>query len=245
MIISLASFFILGAIVWILFGSQLFLLRNIYIQGEKNIKREDIENEALGVLEHNFFITKKNLLFFKSNQLEGELRAHFPRIKTVAIIKKLPDTLEITVEERNAIGVWCNAAALCFYIDSDGVIFEEAPLIEGGLILLIEDQTAGDLQLGNAPLTRDDMALFTELKQTFAKHPDLPAIKRFVKRSQYGIDAISGEENLAIMLDTSHTVSPERIAIIVKEVIDSAGKKGEDSILEYIDLRIPGKVYYK
>lgn len=128
----------------------------------------------------------------------------------------------------------------CYYIDSGGVIFKEAPKPRGSLITSIKDyKNYPSIALGARPVSEEEMEFIVETKN--AVKGALPGI---------GITEIlyeSGEITFLIdsgwKLYINSDYSPEKNAAVVRELLEDLGDI--DVVSEYIDLRVKNKVYYK
>ena len=136
------------ALFWVATYSKYF---QISISGNKKISSQEIENLTKNYLAQKAFIPKKNIIFLKKANLSQDLEKNFLIIKNTIIKKKLPNELQIKIEERPEYAVWCqniqiayqdsksqqgeqsystssNALIVsdqCFFSDEFGMIFQE------------------------------------------------------------------------------------------------------------------------
>lgn len=117
-------FLFISFIVYCIFFSELFMIKNINIDGNQTISKKNIEEI---VRKENL---EKNLLFFSQNNffinnkknIEEKLFLEFSEIKSISIKKKFPNTVKIEIIEKNPLILWCRAEN-CYYLDNEGVAF--------------------------------------------------------------------------------------------------------------------------
>jgi hypothetical protein len=162
--------------------------------------------------------------------------------------------LDISVEERNAIGVWCDKprtyadidadlrrqTSVCFYFDKYGVIFEQAPKSTGSLILAVEDERNFDPSLGATVLTSAEITFFEEAKGLISRNFPFNA-QLFIITQKSEFEFITSE-NWRVLLNKNET--PEYQLSNLKYLLDEEIKNRRPE-LDYVDLRLGNRIYYK
>ena len=171
-------------------------------------------------------------------QLILSLRESFPKILSIEIKKISPDGLKITISEREVSGIWCGAN--CFYFDEEGVGFEESPRSVGSLILSIVDERKETRELGDTVLVMEQAEFFRDLKELIDNNFSF-AIKNFTIRGNGGIELLTSG-GWRILLDRN--ASAEFQLSNLKYIFDEEIKTRQNE-LEYVDLRLGNRVYYK
>ncbi len=257
------SFLILGGIVYFLFFSQYFQIKEVKISGTKTISEEFLRKGINAELSKKiyFFASQDNLFLFSSGKIKKTFLKEFPKIRKVSIKRGTPSFLEIRIEEREMVAIWCNSASEsqidstnsppvdsaslpqnCFFIDGDGVIFENAPIIQGNLIFKINDKrNLENIGLGNRMLEAGFVKRLFEVKKNLEENLNIsfpefaiPDINVFEAKSSLGWKIIS---NFSSDLDSAQMQA-------LKKILDEM-KPEEKESLEYFDLRIGGRIYYK
>ena len=216
------------------------------------IENINIENDMTYVscLEIEKLIPKKSIFLIPINQIKNEILDKYSEIKIVEIKKEFPNTINIKIEERKNIGVWCQIELdeiatstekmiekkinECFYFDSDGIIFREASLIKGGLVLNV---------YGTEKLIkiRDEIMSPELVEFILFIREKLPEIIDFEIVSFENLVATTNR-GYQIYFNPTYSARSQLEALrisIQKEI------KQELDSLEYIDLKIEGRVYYK
>jgi hypothetical protein len=257
LIIGLVFLCAAGA-VYLLFFAGFLDVRTVDISGTEVIPSADLRAVAekwlgggiLGVSR------SKNLLFISSEKLALQLTAEFPRIDSIRIDKEPPHGLRISIVERKSAGIWCFAAldspsqifqgktweGKCFYFDRNGVAYAEAGQSSGFLILNVADYRGRAIALGSAVASEE------WFKNIIAAGELLPKIG--VNAAEFSIPSGSFDEFDAktaqgwkIMFSTSTDVAKQisSLGVLFRDKLPASVRAG----LQYVDLRIQDRIYYK
>jgi len=114
-------------VVYFLFFSDFFLIKNIEINGNKSINSDDIKSVAINEMSapEFGFIPGNNFLFDKNEKIKSALIKEFSEIKSVEVKKSFPNILEIEIIEKEPTVIWCRFND-CYYVDNSGIIFARA-----------------------------------------------------------------------------------------------------------------------
>ncbi len=197
-------------------------------------------------------VPQKSIALISSRKIKNDILDKFPEIKEVIIQKKLPNILIVKIWEREKIGVWCKIEKeeelatstqefiekkinQCFYIDQQGIIYRKAPLMKGNLVLNI----------------------YSAQKQTADLRTQVtsPEIINFILSINNGLKEIVdfeiiSLEDLRVLTLNNYQIyfNPSYSAELQLQALGTVLEKEirEDFIfLDYIDLRIQDRVYYK
>jgi cell division septal protein FtsQ len=244
LVTGLVFLFLTGA-VYALFFAGLLDLRAIDVSGEEIIPPAELKNAAEGWLGAEFLgiSVRQNLFFVSSKKLALELTAKFPRIDSVEIKKKLPHGLEIIIAERQSAGIWCLIASNgCFYFDKNGVAYAEAAQSSGFLILNVADYRDREVALGS-PIASEEW-----FKNILSARELLPKVG--VNVAEFTVPSGSFDEFDArtaegwkIMFSNSTDVAKQisSLKVFFRDELPAGKRTG----LQYIDLRIQDRIYYK
>ncbi len=143
---------------------------------------------------------------------------------------------------RETFGILCKATETtaddCYVFDADGVVFGTARMVVGDAIARIDDASSFKLTIGEPFI---DLEIWKNLTPIVSavRSGELPASALILKRA---------ERELAVTLTPtgmkayfSLEFSPEKHLRALKEL----EKKVKLETLEYVDLRIEGKIFYK
>jgi len=132
-------------------------VKNIIISGNQKVASKDIENLAVEDITNRILkiggweVNSKSIFLADKDKIKKDILEKFPVIGEININKKFPQTLVLTITERQPLGAFCPSAGLekaesnCFFIDQDGVVFQ--PLQNAPDRVLIVRQVNGVAKL--------------------------------------------------------------------------------------------------
>lgn len=231
-IIFLWILFLILVLAYILFLSPIFKIKEIKVSGNQAISNEDIQNSL---------DNQSNLFLATGSKLRKILISDFPRILSIEVDKNIAKkTIDLEIVEREEMGIFCKEE--CYYIDKEGVIFEKAPQTSGTLILVIKDNSKGEVEIGRSVI---DKEFITELIELRSYLPDQFGLKvlDFIIESDTSQDLkMNTNEGWYILFDKSRDFKNQvqALELVLEEKI-----KDQRENLEYVDLRIENRAYYK
>lgn len=223
--------FLILVLGYVLFLSPIFEIKEIKISGNRVVGVEEIESV---INQGNFFLVTEN-------KLKNTLNSNFPRIALIDIKKDIfIQSIDIKIIERKEIGIFCKQD--CYYIDEQGVAFEKAPQTSGTLILVIKDNSEGEVEIGKNAIEKEFMADLIDLRNYLADQLELRVLEFIIESGVSEDLRVDTNEGWYILFDRSLDLQNqiEALRLVLEEKI-----KEERSSLEYIDLRIVNRVYYK
>lgn len=180
-----------------------------------------------------------NLVFWLGAE-PAEILKRMPLLADLKINTDLwQQKIKLEVGERKLEGVWCLAEDGCFVFDKDGIAFRNAPYLEGALILKIIDENKRAIQLG-APLLPDSSwfnNLLTAVKGI--KDGELAAAEIKVKSLELREWEVKLPSGLVLKFSLEHVPAD------LSQVIGNLKNELDFSKLQYVDFRVPNRVYYK
>ena len=253
----LVIFVILGVAagsIYALFFSGWFTIKGIEISGNQELNREEIKNLAGSHIEKSYLFglikPYSNILFTNSENIKHSLENNYPLIESVSVNKKLfSKNLEVEIKERESVAVYCKkdlsaqaGAEICFYFDRNNVFFKDAPRFSGQLFLVIEDSRNRDFKLGHS---FDDAELLEKIFETKRVLDELKIIEyqNFVLPENSFDFWIKAKEGWNVYLDKETDISSQLVAL--KKFLDEKLPPDRRQTLQYIDIRINNRIYYK
>jgi len=222
-----------------LFLWKIFWVEKIIVNGEQKFTKEEIESLVSSKLENSIlFFKTKSILAVDGGQIKKDILDAFPGIAVAEVKKSFFDAISVRITERTASALWCESER-CFLLDKYGVIFEEAPL-DSGLVVIEAGQSSGELFLGKTVVTEEKINQILAIKDKIAEASKV-SIKKAVLVSNERLDIETTEGwiirfNLKGDLDWQVT----ELKLTLEKQISPEKRKS----LEYIDLRFT-RVYYK
>ena len=228
-------------IFYLFIYSPLFQIKKI----DSNLSKGDIKDFDKIKSDLAFFFATRsktasilgtsNMLIWK-NYAEDFLK-YQPTISNLTIEKDYFNrTININIENRKKFGIFCSIAE-CWWFDKNGIIFEKASRIEGEIIYNINDLSNRKLEIGEIILPRN---FFNN------------AIKIFEVIEEIGLSIKTLNIN-SLELQEAYIESPLipriyfslRFAPNLNNTVFQNLKEVELQKIEYIDLRVENRVYYK
>jgi len=230
-VILIISLFVLAGLAYVLFLSPVFKIKEIIISGNQKVSSERVKSN----------LNCNNIIFTTRRSVKNELLEKIPEILDLKISKNLfKRKLEINIQERETVGILCRQDK-CFYFDKDGVIFENAPSTNGSLVTIIKDYSIKDLKLGEAILGKDLVDIILSVKEDLSQKIGIGVASFDIESYPVEKLRVVTGESWYILFSLKRDIKSQLLAL--KAALD---EKIQDRMgLEYIDLRIENRIYYK
>lgn len=198
---------------------------------------------------------KSNVLMYPKSKIKSTLENTFKEIKNVDLSIKDSQALVVSLTEREAKYMWCgntfpetnNSNEKCYFLDSDGYIFEEAPYFSGEVYFKFYGPI--DPPLGSF-FFKQYFSEFVSFRDVLVNMGLKPVAMNIIKSDQAEIILSKGPTATVspkIIFDPSVDLknTEENLdAALHTEPLQSKFEKKYSS-LEYIDLRYGNRVYDK
>ncbi|TSC52354.1 MAG: hypothetical protein LiPW39_597 [Parcubacteria group bacterium LiPW_39] len=261
---------VLGGLVYLTAISPVFKIKEIAVSGNNFVSAAEIEEavRALGRQKFLKIITQDTIFALSGKKIENKILTEFPALREIKV-KKIPfDKIEILVKEREPAAVWCqtkpesvlaptpvvsatSSAATqkkqlpqseqCYFVDKEGILFRQAPEISGTLAATFYDSSGQAPVLGNQVVASSTIAFAQQLKKA-AREIGLD-ITAFLCEEQISQDlSVLTSEGWWIYFDVSR---PALTQMKIVESLLGEEIKEKRVNLQYVDLRITNRVYYR
>ncbi len=244
-LISFVGVAVSVGLVYLLFFARLLDIRTVDIEVPDGL-RADLGvaiDGWLGVKSWNIN-RRNNILFFSVDELSAQLAQQFPKLESIKVTKKLPHTLLVSSGERKPIGIWCHASqGMCFYFDKNGIAFSKTQQSTGFLIINVVDYRQGkNIELGNAVATGDWLKKIIDARELL-NGAGINILGFNIPADSFDEFDVKTAENWKIMFSIQTNIEKQISALVtfLKEKIKPAQRAG----LQYVDLRIQDRIYYK
>lgn len=235
---------ILSSLVYLVLYSNFFKLSNLDVQHSIFYDRSEfIDKLSTDIVSSNNYLgllSNKNVLFwhFAGNEIiEPE---SFQSLEKVNIDTDIATKhVSINVEEYDFKGIICKSREECYGFNEAGVIYTEAPYVEGSLIFKVNDKSSRSLVLGHKFLPEEEWVerMFDTVESLRKENIGVQSVYvKDIDLKEWGVNLFSGLD-----IYFSFDFVPENL----NQVIKSFFQQSENESYEYVDLRIPGRIYYK
>ncbi len=220
-------------------------INEIALSGHLLVSPKEAQEKTLAYLSgsYMYLAPKNSILLYPKKDLEAYLKKTFPRIETVSVKRSGLQALAIDITERGFVALWCGdepkSEEACFFMDSNAIIFAEAPRFSGDAYTVYYGPLHTDQPIGSQFMTP---ALFTSVQKVVSGIKSLSLFPRAV--------VMKGEEQYKVFLHGGayifvHTtddpaVVEKNLGLLVKNFSAQDIER-----LEYIDLRFGNKLFYK
>lgn len=131
----------------------------------------------------------------------------------------------------------------CYWLNKDGVSFNEGAKTSGNLVLVVEDKTGKELKVGEKLLDPKILAKINFLKGELENNYSIKLIDTKTEDSNYSDFDFTTSEGWVLRLNLSENIY--KTLETLKQSLVEIKKSGPTALLDYLDLRIQNKVYYK
>lgn len=239
----LAAILMIFALIAIFF-IPFFRISNIGIEGLAKIPEEEVREKVdENLAQKKFFILPgDNFWLQNSENLVTLIKSNFPSVRTVEIDRDFPRGLTIKIEEYLPWGVLCHGVVeKCFWIDADGVAFEEAPEFSGLIVPKIVDKRSDEPRLAKKLLSPELMRLVSYFNERAANDDLLQSVQFIIDEKDETLRVRTRAGWDIILLES---LDPEEAYKNLRLTLEGEIKNKVND-LEYIDLRFGNKIFYK
>lgn len=246
--VLLAAF--IAVVCYALFFSSFLQIRQVHVLGNDEISAAEISSIATAIMGEAYIsrIPKNNLLILPSDVLRARIMERFKKVRGVSVEKQFPDSLNITIDERKSLLIWCSADN-CFLVDESGAAYVRADFdsedIKQNHLIRINDASAREVFLGKNVLTKEHLHFFLEVKDAIREQAGIGIEDTYTLPSsipeEFSVRTEKGTVvKLSSQLPLGRSLANMRMFFSKKE--SPAHSLDE---LEYIDLRYEDKIFYK
>lgn len=223
-VIAAVTLIVLAGLAWLLFFSPYFEVKEVSIEGEVSTAAQAIINQLKG----------RNIFLIGGKKAEQDLQQKQPWIKSIKIIRGIPDTVRVRLIERDAAFGW-KTQEKTYLVDKDGVIFKE--VVETKLSVVADNRNV-PIELGKNIVTIDFIDFIESLRKALPLQTDLKVAGLQVDETTFHI-AVATDRGFRIIFDTLRPLQQQL------DDFNLVYNEKKDEIKEYADLRVDGYVYYK
>lgn len=249
----------ISLLIYAFLFSGAFKIENMVISINPD-NRDDIKNISSGMINNylesrilSIIERKNNIFFFNKDKLSAELLNNIYPVSEVNILKNIfkNSSLNIDISLREEIGIWCvpphsyessgnGKGFACFKFDENGFLFEEDNLKDD---FLVRDLRRINISKGDYAVEKDFIDSIIESKKIIDFLNPFQIEEFLIPEYSAGEFWIETKEGWLVYLDKSVDIKTQIVAL-KKLLEEKIGIEKRDA-LEYIDLRIDDRMYYR
>ncbi len=259
--------------IYLLVFSEFFRIKNVIVSGNRAIGEEEIKKEILDFSRKKFLkIFPRNLIFVKTADLESVVKSRFNNVVSgIAVKKVFPATVKVEIKEKPRDISWCNKvkierigqaakksaqnepntseaqnappaseSAKCFFADENNVIYEKSGTEPSGSIMVFTDAS---IAIGYK-IADDQLKNFIrQIASEFNSQTGLPVVSAYIPSiASREVHLLTGE-GWKVYLDVNRDLDGQ--ILVLNNVLKNSILQPDRQKLDYIDLRVENRVYYK
>ncbi len=274
-------------IIWIIFFSPVFRIKEVNITGNESVSQEEINQTLKTVFEKRFFLifSGDNIIFFNEEEAEKLLLEKNLYFENVKVKKIFPNLVKIEIKEKKAKLAWCqiiqkenpknsenemeeieidnsededkiSEQSQCFWVDEAGIAYSQTPPLKDlkmsldsfkkEHILILKEKNkklVKFVKLGTKVANPEFINSVLCVSETLSSAVDLKVVDFETPGAASRELHVTTSEGWKIYFDTSRNIKSQvdALANVLREKI----KEKERENLEYVDLRVKDRVYYK
>lgn len=248
-LILYGSFFIsvFIGVFYFLFFSGYFDIRGIAVSGTETLRANEVSAVVAGMFDKQsmFFFSDRNFFLFPTKEAARTVKEKFPVIDSIDVGRTIWGAkIAVNIVEREPVGIVCGKTEqdACMYLDKGGVVFAVAPRIVGASVLRIEEESLSAITGFPAQkYAKDAMDFIASVKRHTREKAGI-TIETFAFLNEYGDVEARTQGGFTILFSMKQDA--ELQAQILKNLF-AAEIKEQAPNLEYIDLRVENRAYYK
>lgn len=222
---------------------NVFQIKNITVQSELPINETEIIDQAKAQVISSFFggILGSNHYLSWPKEIKNEN----PELATLEIEKNWKEkTITIIPTQRRTYLTWCTVEGenqtTCYWVDQEGIIFDNAPIAEGNFITTIYDyaENPKPIIIGDSSIAQTSFEYIKNILNTYKKL-DLSIEKIILNRDleEFHVKIReSGTVLFSLRFDPTINALP---------ALEKLYTERNFSKLNYLDLTVDGRAFYK
>lgn len=244
-------------------------ISTITITGTTSLDSGELQTSARKHISGNYLlvIPKTNVLLFSKKSMNDYLVNQFPGVASVDTEFSSPTMLSISITEKKPAYLWCTAQ--CYFVDDSGMVYQDSPMFTPGVFLEFLGTTPTATITDPSDPIRRRFASVTEFTKNISTVDDLSTYPMHIIALKYlsladsTPELATGVGDIALTVDQiKDSIIPSGVKILILQTQDAltvaraldlvlSDKNFQNAFsahpetLQYIDLRFPGKIYYK
>lgn len=238
LILKLSPYILLiGIIVGVVFFSSIFRIDKVYVQGPNTELSKGLNDEVTKYLKSS--LAGKNWLFLDTNSLKGRLQKTFTGQEAIMVEKQFPNKLIVKTDEQKSAIVW-KTGSKKYIVSINGRVMSELQGENNTGLAVLTDSSSLPVDVGNKILSRDFVNFAIKVGD-YVKAKSLGPEQIYITETtkELLVKTTAGYE---IKFNTEET--PDAQLRSLQATLDLLASQNKQAT-QYIDLRVPGRAFYK
>lgn len=238
-----------GVVIYILIFSPFLQVSYLNLEGVEELEYEKVYGKLDYLLSGKYLwiFPKGNFILVYKGKIKKELLNEFKKIRKVDVKKIFPDTVNVKIEERESLILWCSEGP-CYIIDEQGYAytgadFESREIKENNLVRLV-DISAKPVNIGEKILDEDYVQFVTKIREKLKRELNIGISDEYSTTTKLS-EVIKIKTNDGWDIHLSSQIPLDQSIRTLKTFLDQKITDEIKKELEYIDLRVENKIYYK
>lgn len=238
-----------GVVIYILFFSSFLVITSFRLSGNKNVSEDEILNQIKPNLNGKFFnvVNKNNLLLVKKANIRKDVLGKFRLLRSVEVRKKFPAELDVRVVERTPTLLF-RGGNDWFVLDEKAEAYDTAnpenEEVKKYNLPSLSDSDGKNVSLGGSVLSQECVDYILALREKMKSDTEVEIEDNFETPSLVSRD-IRVKAKAGFLIYFNENLDLDKEIEMFNIVLRNKIEKEQFPDLEYIDLRIDNKVYYK
>ncbi|GEM_PF-5377542 len=226
------------------FGSPIFVVHAIQVQGTHALAVSDIEGTIRSALSRRSYI-----FLIRTQTVDAAITKAFP-VESVTVRRRYPATLIVTVQERIPFAVW-QVKDVSWLIDRRGVVLRASTPDEVSNSAYLHFEDEGDRKtpaMGDTLVSAESLATIAGIKSDIEHAAGVAITSLIIPTPETGSIKLKTTEgwfvyfSFSLSNPTGNTRTAQQIEKLIAVLRDSIKDRSK---LEYVDVRFEDRVYFK
>ena len=240
-------FFWLGILIFVvIFGIfysicflSFFQIKEIKISGNQKVLTEDLQKVIQNQIEKKILShPSKSIFLINLKEINEMVLEKFPQLAKINLKRSFPDTMLIEIEERKPVAVFCQKEHY-FFIDGEGIIFEEVSEADPQWLQIKNLTLTTDLKIGEEAIKKEKLSQVLEIESKLNENLKILEVS-IIAEERLNAKTSEGWE-IYFNLESDLNWQLTKLGAVLEEEILPENRKN----LEYIDLRFGNLAPFK
>ncbi|MBD3300089.1 MAG: hypothetical protein GF347_01930 [Candidatus Moranbacteria bacterium] len=233
---------------YLVFLSPLFNAEKVVIVSDTKISDAKIESEIEGLIEGKIWglFNKKHFLFLRSTKIENHLKDRFKSFERVSVRRDFFGKLRVEIKEKEGVVVMCGTDN-CLLFDNGGIVvltFERSELYRFSEVAeVINDHSDIVIDEGMGVVSKEYIDFILNVRGALKQKIGAEIMSIHTPLPWASEVKVKTDQGWLLIFETSYSL--EKQLDFLSVILEKEIKEEDRDCIEYIDLRVKNKVYFK